>query len=63
MNTASALKMDILKDLFRDRRQSAKALQFKDECNTLWKDGLFTQELATAYIIEVSEILPDPHRR
>lgn len=62
MNTASPLKMEILKQLFAERRQSAKALQFKQECNTLWKDGLFTRELAVAYIIEVGEILPDPHR-
>lgn len=59
---ASQLKMDILKGMFEERKQSALALQFKRECNILFKDGLFTQELAVAYIIELGEIQPDPPR-
>lgn len=60
VNTASSLKMEILKQMFRERRQSAKARQFRQECLTLHADGLFTQDLAVAYIIELGEIQPDP---
>ena len=60
IDTASPLKLQILKQMFKERRQSAKACQFRQECLTLHADGLLTQELAVAYIIELGEISPDP---
>lgn len=54
--------MDILRQMFAERRQSAKARDWRQECLTLHADGLFTQELATAYIIELGDILSDPSR-
>jgi hypothetical protein len=58
-NTASLRRLSTLKRLFAERRRNAKARRYRRECLTLHRDGLLTQELADAYIAELSAIPPD----